>query len=59
MFELEYDQEKDIWYGTSEYGVRSHNIFCNPKIIAWIKTKNGGIGPKAECNVRIKYEGAL
>lgn len=55
MKELEYDPEKNIWLDTSDSGTRSSNIFCNSTIFAWIRTKNGGIGPKAECKITIRY----
>lgn len=56
MIGLEYNPDTDLWVGKSEYGVRSHNIFCNTKIMAWIKAKDGGVGPRKECDVRMRYE---
>lgn len=55
MAELAYDTEKKLWQGTFESGVRSHNIFCNPVITAWIKAKDGGVGPRVECKVKVRY----
>lgn len=55
MPELTYDPEKKLWIGTFDSGKRAQNIFCNGTILAWIKGKNGGVGPRAECSVRVQY----
>lgn len=58
MAELIYDQEKRNWSGTFEAGARKRSIFCNTTAYAWIKAKDGGVGPRAECNVKLKYAGS-
>ncbi len=52
---LEYDPNDRVWRGTYKSGSRAFNIFCNPKITAWIKAKDGGIGPRAEWKVKLRY----
>ena len=57
MSELEYDPEKQLWSAVSDTGDRSKNIFCNSKVTAWIKAKDGGVGPRAERRVHIRFSG--
>jgi len=52
---LQYDQKSQVWHGTYTSGARAFNIFCNPRIAAWIKAKNGGIGPRSYCDIKIRY----
>ncbi len=52
---LAYNSERNCWEGTYHSGVRSRNIFCNSTIYAWIKGKDGGIGPQAEWRPTIRY----
>ncbi len=56
---LEYDSEKGIWQGTYNTGNRSGNIFCNTEIMAWIKAKDGGVGPKVTLRVNTRYSGKV
>lgn len=52
---LNYDPNDCAWHGTYTSGTRASNIFCNPKITAWIKAKDGGIGPRAHCDIKLRY----
>lgn len=53
--ELFYDPAEDVWRASSDSGVRSANIFLNPTIIAWIKSKDGGIGPQYPLAIRTDF----
>ncbi|MGN1410154.1 MAG: hypothetical protein ACI4XJ_08255 [Eubacteriales bacterium] len=52
---LNYDEEDGVWKGEFSSGTRALNIFCNPTINAWIRAKDGGVGPRAECRIKIRY----
>jgi len=52
---LTYDPRQDRWTGTFRTGQRCFNIFCNPKLSAWIKGKDGGVGPRVRQPVKIHY----
>ena len=55
MPSLRYDVEDDSWKGVYKTGKRSLNIFCNNTVYAWIKDKNGGIGPKKYQKISVVY----
>lgn len=55
MPSLRYDAAEDSWKGVYKTGRRCLNIFCNNSVYAWIRSKNGGIGPKKYQNVSISY----
>lgn len=55
---LGYDPVRKIWQGVYPTGNRAFNIFSNKTISAWIKAKDGGIGPKAECKIEVCYTDA-
>lgn len=52
---LRYDADENCWCGVFKTGRRSLNIFSNSKVCAWIKSKNGGIGPKKYANISITF----
>ncbi len=54
-YELEYDEQKGCWTGNYESFDRASSIFCNPSGIAWITSKEGGVGPKKECEIAVRY----
>ena len=55
MPNLRYDAAEDCWKGVFKTGKRCLNIFCNNEVYAWIKAKNGGIGPKKYQKISVIY----
>ena len=55
MPSLRYDATEDCWKGVFKTGKRCLNIFCNSEVYAWIKAKNGGIGPKKYQKISVIY----
>ena len=55
MPSLKYDPQDNCWKGVFKTGKRCLNIFCNTDVYAWIKAKNGGIGPKKHQKIKISY----
>ena len=55
MGRLHYDAQEKCWRGVLQTGKRSLNIFCNSEVYAWIKARNGGIGPKKYQRISIAY----
>lgn len=53
--ELEYDAKTGLWTGNYSSYDRASSIFCNSSAVVWIKSKTGGIGPKSECKIDVKY----
>ncbi len=52
---LTYNDTLKLWQGKFKSGNRRANIFCNSTVVAWIKSKDGGLGPKATVAVTAKY----
>ena len=52
---LGFDFQENCWRGVFKTGKRCLNIFCNSEVYAWIKSKNGGIGPKKYANIAITF----
>lgn len=55
MPSLRYDATENCWKGVFKTGRRCLNIFCNNTVYAWIKAKNGGIGPKKYRKISVTY----
>lgn len=55
MPRLSYDSKEDCWVGYFKTGNRRSNIFCNTEVYAWIKAKDGGIGPKTYHKIEVTY----
>lgn len=55
MSRLKYDARENCWKGFFKTGRRCLNIFCNTEVYAWIRSKNGGIGPKKYSKISISY----
>ena len=53
---MTYRPEKGCWEADNRTGTRALNIFCNTKITARIRGKDGGVGPAAEIPVEIRYD---
>lgn len=52
---LSYNSELKAWQGIFRSGNRRFNIFLNDEVVAWIKSKDGGIGPKKSCEIKTRY----
>ena len=52
---FKYNSEKNIWECATTTGNRYRNIFCNTKIYARIRGKDGGVGPAVELDVKTHY----
>ena len=52
---LEYNSEKGVWQGKFGSGRRRFNIFLNREIVAWIKSRDGGIGEQKSCEIKTRY----
>ena len=52
---LSYNAELNVWQGTFRTGNRRLNIFLRREMIAWIKSRDGGIGPQASCEIKTRY----
>ena len=55
MPRLSYDAKEKCWQGVFKTGKRRLNIFCNTEVSAWIKAKNGGVGPKVYKRLPVFY----
>jgi len=52
---LSYNAELKAWQGTFRTGNRRFNIFVNREAVAWIKSRDGGIGPQSSCEIKTRY----
>lgn len=52
---LSYNSELNTWQGIFRTRNRRFNIFLNKEVVAWIKSKDGGIGPKKSCEIKTRY----
>ena len=56
MNSLRYDPDTGLWRGESGTGYRPLSIFCNSEIKAWIRTKDGGVGPRKTYKIKYCYK---
>ena len=56
MPSLKYNAEKEVWECNTSTGRRFLNIFCNTKIYARIHSKDYGIGPAFEIDIKTQYK---
>ena len=52
---LAYNSEMKAWRGTFRTGNRRHNIFLHSKVVVWIKSRDGGIGPRDYYEIKTRY----
>jgi hypothetical protein len=55
MPSLVYDPKINVWQGKFRTGNRRYNIFLHNKVVAWIKSTDGGIGPRAYREIKTRY----
>lgn len=52
---LFYNRESGAWQGRFRSGNRRANIFVNKEIVAWIRARDGGIGPKVSREIKTRF----
>lgn len=52
---LSYNPDINAWQETFRSGNRRSNIFVNREVLAWIKSRDGGIGPQSSREINVRY----